>query len=152
MPGWHRCGPHQEHRIDAIQAFIQGLGKGEISAYHVNVWRQISRVRVACERADSHVRRRQLGENLAADPAGSSDDEDAIHARPCYRRHTGLRACPDFHAAARMSTIREVTTVRCFGWSNSKCIPRPIKRVFNIEPPQVEPWMWTSSGSGQNSG
>jgi hypothetical protein len=84
--GGRRGSPHQEHRIDAIQAPIKGLGKSEISAHHLNVWRQTSRVRVAGERADSHARGRQLRENLAADVAGCSDDEDTIHARPSYRR------------------------------------------------------------------
>jgi hypothetical protein len=51
-----RGGPHQEYGIDAIQAFINSLGESEISAYHINVWRQTSRVRVAGERADSHAR------------------------------------------------------------------------------------------------
>ena len=77
-----RGGPHQEHRIDAIQASIKGLGKSEISAYDINVWRQTSRVRVAGERADPHARGRQLSEKLSANPAGSSDDENTIHARP----------------------------------------------------------------------
>ena len=44
------------------------------------------RVRVAGERADSHARGRQLRENLATGPAGSSNDEDSIHARLFYRR------------------------------------------------------------------
>jgi hypothetical protein len=48
-------GPHQEHRIDVVQALIQSLGESEISAYYIDVRRQTSRVRVAGERADSHA-------------------------------------------------------------------------------------------------
>src|ERR1700680_3621073 len=64
--------PHRWH----IQAFIKGLGESAISAYQIKVWRQTSRVRVAGECADSHTHGRQLRENLAADVAGSSNDED----------------------------------------------------------------------------
>ena len=75
-----RGGPHQEHRIDAIQAFIQGLGKSEISAHHLNLWRQ-SEPRPGCARARGlRARGRQLRDNLAADGAGGADDEDTIHA------------------------------------------------------------------------
>src|SRR6266404_3065701 len=52
----------------------------------------------------------------------------------------------DFDPAARswpqgrISTMREVTIgVTYSGWPNSRCVPRPMNRYFNIEPPQVEP-------------
>ena len=45
--GVRRGNPHQEYRIDAIQAWIEGLGVSEISAHHFDVRRQTSRVRVA---------------------------------------------------------------------------------------------------------
>ena len=32
------------------------------------------------------------------------------------------------------------------------CIPRPMNAAFSIEPPQLDPVMRTSTGSGQNSG
>jgi hypothetical protein len=47
-----RSGPHQEHHIDAIQAFIETLRDSEIASYYFDVWRQTSRVRVPGERAD----------------------------------------------------------------------------------------------------
>jgi hypothetical protein len=80
-----RGGPHQEHRIDAIEAFIKGFGKSEISAHRLNPWRQRSCVRVARQRADLHTRDWQLRQDLAADVAGGSDDEGTIHAGPPYR-------------------------------------------------------------------
>ena len=49
--------------------------------------------------------------------------------------------------------MREVTIgVRYAGWRNSKCMPRPTKRIFSIEPPQDEPSILTRTGSGQNDG
>ena len=38
------------------------------------------------------------------------------------------------------------------GCANSMCMPRPMKPLLIIEPPQVEPLMVTSVGSGQNTG
>jgi hypothetical protein len=81
-----RGGPHQEYCIDTIQASVEGLGDREISAYDVHMWRQTSRVLISNQRADSHAGSRQLRENFAAHPAGSSNDEDAIHQRPFYGR------------------------------------------------------------------
>jgi hypothetical protein len=40
---------------------------------------QTGGMRVACERADMHAAGGQLRDNLAADSAGSSDDQDALH-------------------------------------------------------------------------
>jgi len=79
--GW--CNPHQEHRIDTIQAFIEGLGSSEVSGRHFNLWRQTSRVRIAHERADFHPRREQLRDNLAADVAGGASDQDGVHNGYC---------------------------------------------------------------------
>jgi len=53
-----RGGPHQEHRIDAIQACLKGLKKGEIARYDIHVRRQGSGVRIAGQRADFDTRGR----------------------------------------------------------------------------------------------
>ena len=65
--GAARGGPHQEHRLHAIQACIQGLGECEIPSHHLNLRGQTSRVRVARQRADLHAATRQLRDNLATD-------------------------------------------------------------------------------------
>ena len=82
----------------------KGLGEGEIPAYHIHVGWQTSRIRIACERADSHVPRRHLSEYLAADSARSPNDENAIHQENssagyrrylrCTRMRDNDRACP----------------------------------------------------------
>ena len=69
-------------------------GASEIATDHINVWRQISRVRVAGERADSHPSGRQLRQNLAAYVAGSSNDQNSIYgtilpATGASRQQTG---------------------------------------------------------------
>jgi len=52
-----------------------------------------------------------------------------------------------------ISRMREVTIgVRYAGWRNSRCMPRPTKRIFSIDPPQEDPSILTSTGSGQNAG
>jgi hypothetical protein len=79
--GW-RGGPHQEHRIDAIEASIKGLGKSQISANHLDLWWQSSRAWVARHRADLHARGGQSRDNLAADGTGRSNNEYRIHAEP----------------------------------------------------------------------
>ena len=38
------------------------------------------------------------------------------------------------------------------GCRNSMCIPLPIYAAFSIDPPQLDPVMRTSTGTGQNSG
>ena len=68
-----RGGPHQEHRIDAIQASIQGLGKGEISAHYLNVWRQTEPPSGCVPARGLAPRQRQLRDNLAADVAGGAE-------------------------------------------------------------------------------
>ena len=73
-------GPHQKHRIDTIEARIRGLGESEISANHLDLWWEPSRARVARQRADLRDPVRQSRENLTADGASSSDNENMIHA------------------------------------------------------------------------
>jgi hypothetical protein len=51
-----------------------------------------------------------------------------------------------------MSRMREVRILRCIGCWNSRCLPRPRNFVLRIEPPQVEFWICTTVGSGQNAG
>ena len=52
-----------------------------------------------------------------------------------------------------MSVMREVTMgVRYSGCLNSNRMLRPMKEVFNIEPPQFDPRILTSNGSGQYFG
>ena len=80
--GCRRCAPYQENGIDAIETAIEGFRDSEISTHHFHVRRQASRPRVADERADFHARGRQLQDDLATDPAGRSDDENAIHREP----------------------------------------------------------------------
>ena len=77
---WRLRDPHQEHRVDAFKACIKGFRNSQISAHHLNLWRQTSRVRIARHRADLRARGYQLRNNLVADVAGCSDDEDTIHA------------------------------------------------------------------------
>src|SRR5262245_30152172 len=91
-----RSSPHQKDCVDAMQTFIERVGKSEISAHHLNGRRQTSRVRVACHRTDLRSSSRQLRHNLAADVAGRSDDKDAIHAAQFYTTliTTFPRACP----------------------------------------------------------
>ena len=48
--------------------------------------------------------------------------------------------------------MHDVMIVRCSGCRNSRCMPRPIKDAFSIEPPQLDPSICTSTGSGQNVG
>src|ERR1700730_10982233 len=56
-------------------------------------------------------------------------------------------------AHSRISWTLDVTMgVEYSGCQNSRCIPRPTKRRFSIEPPQVDPAMATKVGSGQYSG
>lgn len=80
---WRR-GPHEEDRIDAKQASIKGLGKIEISAHYLNMWRQTSGVQVANQRADLRARGGQLRDNLAANVSGGANDEDTAHTGPSY--------------------------------------------------------------------
>jgi hypothetical protein len=51
-----------------------------------------------------------------------------------------------------MSTIRDVVITQKSGWPNSRCRPRPINRSLIMLPPQVDPWMFTNTGSGQYVG
>jgi hypothetical protein len=51
-----------------------------------------------------------------------------------------------------MSRILDVVIVSNSGCRNSRYIPRPTKATFNIDPPQLEPWIETRVGSGQNTG
>ena len=64
-------------------------------------------------------------------------------------------ATGDVAAAAyreRTSRITEVRIGSNSGWPNSRRMPRPMNRVFSIDPPQLEPWMVTGMGCGQNTG
>ena len=72
-------GPHQKNGIDAMQALIERIGKGEISAHHFDLWRKTGRIRFARHCADLRARARQLRDNLAPDIASGSDNEDSIH-------------------------------------------------------------------------
>lgn len=86
--GWGgvgRGGPHEEHRIDAFQAFLESLGDGEVAAHELDLGRQTGGFRVAAQRADSGVRGHQLRDNLAADVSGGSYDEDSLHAEDLIR-------------------------------------------------------------------
>ncbi len=56
------------------------------------------------------------------------------------------------YATSRISSIGEVVTRRKTGCLNSSRIPRPIKPRFSSDPPQFEPSIVTSTGSGQNCG
>jgi len=47
-----RGGPDEEDCLDAIEAGIQRLGSSEISAHHLDLWRQISGLRIAHHGAD----------------------------------------------------------------------------------------------------
>jgi hypothetical protein len=53
---------------------------------------------------------------------------------------------------SRTSTIRDVRITSKSGWPNSRRSPRPIKRSLIMLPPQVDPWMFTNTGSGQYTG
>src|SRR5947209_4502559 len=75
--GWRH--PDQEHRVNPIQAAVQGLWTSEVSAHDFNVCRQTNLIRVAHQRTCSHPCTRQLREDLAPDVARRSDDEDAFH-------------------------------------------------------------------------
>src|SRR4029077_9495970 len=87
-----RGGPHQEHPVDAIETSIKSVGKSEISANHLNLRREASRAWIACHRADSRARGRQSRDNLTADGAGPSNNENMIHAGPSYgRRSKGIK-------------------------------------------------------------
>lgn len=78
--GAGRSGPQEEHCVRAIQARIEGLGRGEVAAHDLDLGWQAGVVRVPGERPDPRVRAEQLGDNLAADPARGPDDEDSFHA------------------------------------------------------------------------
>jgi hypothetical protein len=53
-----------------------------VSSYYINVWRQIGGAGIANERTNTQTGDWQLRDHLTADPAGGSDDENTIHARP----------------------------------------------------------------------
>src|SRR5436853_5119876 len=75
----HRRDPNQEHRVDAIQAVIEGLWTSKVSAHDFDVCRQTSRIRIAHQRAYLKPCPRQLRQDLAAYVAGRTGDEDAFH-------------------------------------------------------------------------
>src|SRR5262245_16438942 len=100
--GWG--GPHQKNGVDAVQTPIKRFGKTEISAHHLNRWWQISRLWIAGHRSDLRARSLQFTDNLAADIAGCSDNENAIHHKNRFRSQLqkkivsrGTNACKRRH-------------------------------------------------------
>jgi hypothetical protein len=79
--GWWG-GPQQKHSIDAVKASTKGSRKSEVSANHLDLWWQTSRVWVARHRTDLRALGHQLRENLATDGACPSNNKNMIHARP----------------------------------------------------------------------
>jgi hypothetical protein len=98
--------------ISACQAVIKSLGESEISAYHCNARRQASRPRIAGERGDLHARILQLREQMAADVAASSYDEDTIQAGPILPAESQFLHpyCPNVTLNTRVSPLR-ISTV-----------------------------------------
>jgi len=80
-----RGGPNQEHCIDTIETRINGLGGSEIAANHVDLWWETCRAGVARQCADLRARGRQSRDNVAANGASPSDNENLIHAEPIVR-------------------------------------------------------------------
>ncbi len=74
-----RGSPHQEDRVDAVEALIETLRSGEIAAHYLNSRGKTCSVWVTHQRTDLRVPGLQLSDNFAADPAGGADDKDAIH-------------------------------------------------------------------------
>ena len=75
-----RCDPHEEHRIDLVQAGIETLRPSEIPAHDIEMRRQIRSVRISSHRAKAGTRGSQLIDNVTPDVSSGSGDEDAIHS------------------------------------------------------------------------
>ena len=144
--GGRRGDPHQEHRVDAIQASIQGLGTVRSPRTTSTCGGKASRVRIADQRADLHARGRQLRENLAADVAGSSNDEDAFHASTilsavanpveAYNVEGGpalqgrpMKACIGLLAGIALSCVLGAAPNRSFAGSMAAILPREMDVV-----------------------
>jgi hypothetical protein len=78
-----RRDPYEEYRVGPVQAFIEGLRTGEVSAHDLDIRRETCCLRIAYERADSQPLRQQLGQDVAADVACGAGDEDAVHKGNC---------------------------------------------------------------------
>src|SRR5579871_520534 len=76
--GGRRGGPHKEHSIDTIKAWIKCFRESEIAANYFELWRHTSCARIAHHRADLRVPCHQLRENPAADGAGPSNNQNTI--------------------------------------------------------------------------
>src|SRR5215472_7890492 len=86
-----RYHPYQEDDIDALKTRFQGIRECEITAHHLNLLWQTRRLWVSRVRADLRTTPQQLRDNLSADVAGSSNDENATHASRSLCREVELR-------------------------------------------------------------
>ena len=92
-----RRDPHQEHRVDLLQAGIETLGNREIPAHDVGMCRQTCAVRISSHRTKPGARGSQLIDNVTPDVSSGAGDEDAMHRlASLIGRVVDLRA-PSFH-------------------------------------------------------
>ena len=87
-----RRDPHEEHAIDAVQARVECVGRGEITAHDFYVRRQIGGARIAAHCANPAARTAQLRDHLAADLAGRAGDEDGFQRRVSWHASRPCRA------------------------------------------------------------
>ena len=76
-----RRHPHEEHAVDAVQACVECVGRGEITAHDFDVRRKVGGARIAAHGANPAAGTAQLRYHLGADVAGRAGDEDALHRR-----------------------------------------------------------------------
>ena len=81
-----RRRPHQEYLFNALQAFIQRLGNGQISTHGLNLRREPG---IGLPHQSPYLRARigQLRDNPAANGSGSANHKDTAHT-PSYTFRT----------------------------------------------------------------
>jgi hypothetical protein len=74
-----RRDPQEEHAIDAVQARVECVRRGEITRHNFDVRRKVCGSRITGHGANPATGTAQLRDYLAADLAGRAGNEDALH-------------------------------------------------------------------------
>ena len=100
--GWRRR-PYQEQRIHPVQGGLQSLGRGQVALHQLDLRGQASGSRLARHGANRQPLVAQVGDNLAADVASGTNNQDWGHRNyptvpgDAVRLNNGSRRPEHFH-------------------------------------------------------